>query len=114
MFAIKVSSRSVGLAASAFLFMSLPSVTFADDPPYEQVFSNKSATGEELVSAFLNLASHTGSPTGTVGTTKEQDKASKSLVEPYLDPAFQLQRASGQRYTAENFLPADLGSGLID
>jgi hypothetical protein len=45
MFAIKVSSRSVGLAASAFLFMSLPSVTFADDPPYEQVFSNKSATG---------------------------------------------------------------------
>jgi hypothetical protein len=108
MFAIRVSSRSVGLAATVFLFMSLPSVTFADDPPYEQVFINKSATGEDLANAFFDLLSNTGSPSGTVGTTAEQDEASKALVKPYLDPAFLLQRASGERYTAETYHPADV------
>ncbi len=108
MFTIKVSSRCLGLAASVLLFMSLPSVALASDPPYQQVFGNKTATGEELANAFFDLLSNTGSPTGTVGTTAEQDEASKALVKPFLDPAFQLQRASGERYIADTYLPADV------
>lgn len=111
MFSARIVSDSLSLAVTALLLTCLPNVAIAADAPasaYEQTLINKSASGEELVSAFLTLASRTGSPSGTVGTTAEQDEASRALVKPYLDPAFQLQRASGQRYTAENVLPADL------
>ena len=111
MFSARIVSGSLGLAVSALLLTGLPNVAIAADAPdsaYEKTFSNRSATGEELANAFFDLLSNTGSPTGTVGTTPEQDEASKALVKPYLDPAFQLQRASGERYTAENYLPADV------
>jgi hypothetical protein len=72
------------------------------------MFKEESATGGGLAHAFFYLLSATGSPYGTVGTTAEQDEASKALVKPYLDPAFQLQRASGERYTAATYLPADV------
>ena len=104
----KIVSTGVFIAASAFLLMSIPSITFAADASYEKVFKDKNATGDDLARAFFDLLYNTGSPTGTVGTTAEQDEASKALVKPYLDPAFQLQRASGERYTAENYLPADV------
>jgi hypothetical protein len=111
MFSARIVSGSLGLAVSALLLTGLPNVAIAAKTPtssYEQTFSNRSATGEELANAFFDLLSNTGSPTGTVGTTPEQDEASKALVKPYLDPAFLLQRASGERYTAENYLPADV------
>ena len=111
MFSVRIVSGSLGLAVSALLLTGLPNVAIAADAPasaYEKTFSNRSATGEELANAFFDLLSNTGSPTGTVGTTAEQDEASKALVKPYLDPAFLLQRASGERYTAENYLPADV------
>lgn len=108
MLSIRMSFKTLSPAVLAFLLMSLPNVTLAADTRYGQTFSDKSATGEELANAFFDLLSNTGSPTGTVGTTAEQVEASRVLVKPYLDPAFQLQRASGERYTAENYLPADV------
>ena len=104
----KIGPTGVFIAASAFLLMSISSITFAAGASHEKVFQDKSATGDDLARAFFDLLSNTGSPTGTVGTTAEQDEASKALVKPYLDPAFLLQRASGERYTAENYLPADV------
>ena len=108
MLSIRMSFKTMSPAVLAFLLMSLPNATLAADTRYGQTFSDKSATGEELANAFFDLLSNTGSPTGTVGTTPEQDEASKALVKPYLDPAFLLQRASGERYTAETYLPADV------
>jgi hypothetical protein len=108
MLTVGTTSRFASLLASTFLLLIQPSGSYAADTSYEKTFSNKSATGEELANAFFDLLSNTGSPTGTVGTTAEQDEASKALVKPYLDPAFLLQRASGERYTAETYLPADV------
>lgn len=108
MLTVGTTSRFASLLASTFLLLIQPSGSYAADTSYEKTFSNKSATGEELANAFFDLLSNTGSPSGTVGTTAEQDEASKALVKPYLDPAFLLQRASGERYTAENYLPADV------
>jgi hypothetical protein len=108
MFAIGRATKGLSIAVSAFLLMSIPCVSFASDTEFEKAFGSKNATGEELANAFFDLLSNTGSPSDTVGTTAEQDEASKALVKPYLDPAFQLQRASGERYTAETYLPADV------
>ena len=108
MLAKKIASTGVFIAVSAFLLMNVANTAFAAGEAYEKAFSNKSATGEELANAFFDLLSNTGSPAGTVGTTAEQDEASKALVKPYLDPAFQLQRSSGERYVAATYLPADV------
>ena len=108
MFAYRTIGICAKIAASVFLLASMPGVSVADENAYAQVFSSKSATGEQLANAFFDLLSNTGSPAGTVGTTAEQDEASRALVRPYLDPAFQLQRSSGERYTAETYLPADV------
>ena len=108
MITVRTKFNFICLLTSAFLWLLPPSGSFAADTSYQKVFSNKSATGEELAHAFFHLLSNTGSPPGTVGTTAEQDEASKALVKPYLDKAFQMQRASGERYTAETYLPADL------
>lgn len=82
--------------------------SLAADATYKITFANRNANGEELVKAFFDMLSMTGNPTGTVGTNAEQDKASRALVKPYLDQGFQLQRASGERYTAETYLPSDV------
>jgi hypothetical protein len=108
MFLAKMASKVGCFVVSALLMASLPGFAFATEANYGQTFSNKAATGDELARAFFDLLSDTGSETGVVGTTTEQDEASKALVKPYLDPAFQLQRASGERYTAETYLPADV------
>jgi hypothetical protein len=108
MFATKIVSTGACLAFSVFLLFSNSSSAITAELSYDSVFKEKSATGSGLAHAFFYLLSATGSPYGTVGTTAEQDKASKALVKPYLDPAFQLQRASGERYTAETYLPADV------
>jgi|LakMenEpi03Aug12_release.lakeMendotaPanAssembly.Ray.scaffolds.fasta_scaffold114775_2 hypothetical protein len=108
MITVRANFNLVCLLTSAFIWLTPPSGSFAADTSHEKVFTNKTATGEELAHAFFDLLSLTGSPAGTVGTTAEQDEASKALVKPYLDPAFQLQRATGERYIAETYLPADV------
>ena len=98
-------SRLVGVL---FVLVLCASGATATASPYAQVFANKNATGEELAKAFFALLSETGSPAGTVGTTAQQDAASKALVKPYLDSALIVQRATGERYIAADYLPADV------
>jgi ketosteroid isomerase-like protein len=40
--------------------------------------------------------------------TAEDAAAGAELVRPFLDPAFQLQRATGQRYTRDSYIPSDI------
>ena len=108
MLANKIASTSVLLAFSAFLITHNPSPAITSELSYDSMFKEEIATGGGLAHAFFYLLSATGSPYGTVGTTAEQDEASKALVKPYLDTAFQLQRASGESYTAATYLPADV------
>jgi hypothetical protein len=104
----KIVPTALLLVFSAFLLTHNPSPAITSELSYDSMFKEKSATGGGLAHAFFYLLSATGSSYGTVGTTAEQDEASRALIKPYLDPAFQLQRASGERYVAATYLPADV------
>ena len=71
-------------------------------------FEDRSASGESLANAWFELLALTGSVTGTVEVTAEDAAAGAELVKPFLDPAFQLQRATGQRYTRDSYIPSDI------
>jgi len=71
-------------------------------------FSDQSADGEALANAWFALLARTGSGTGTAEVSPEAVARAVELVKPYLDQAFQLQRATGQRYTRENYVPSDI------
>jgi len=87
-------------------------------PLAEATFANREATGEDLVHAWFLLLSATGAETGSLGTSAEQDAAAMAFIQPYLDAAFQLQRANGERYVATTYVPADIDlfaiEGLIE
>lgn len=103
-----MSPRCVSLFFALVFMASASLATSVSAAPYAQVFADKNATGEALATAFFDLLSATGSPAGIVGTTPAQDAASKALVKPYLNAAFLMQRATGERATAANYLPADV------
>lgn len=71
-------------------------------------FYVRSASGEELAQAFFSLLQASGTPTGQVTATRDQIEAAQEAIEPFLDPAFQLVRANGQRYLEDNYIPADV------
>ena len=71
-------------------------------------FADRQASGEELANAWFGLLSLTGREAGQVATTPEEVEEGMQLVRPYLDPAFTLVRATGQRYTAGNYVPLDI------
>lgn len=102
------------VALTTVVFLSIQTSAFASDSGYRRVFANKDATGDALVQAFFELLSQTGSPVGRLGTTDQQDQASKRLVKPFLDPAFQLQRSTGERYTADTYIPSDVDRFKLD
>ena len=81
-------------------------------------FADKAATAQDLAKAWFLLLSATGSETGELGTTEEMDAAAQAFIQPFLDPAFQLQRANGERYVATTYVPADIDlfaiEGLIE
>jgi hypothetical protein len=108
MITIKMISSSLFLGISVFFLASLPSLTLAAGASYEQVFKNKSSGGEELVKAFFDLLSDPGKTAEVVGAKATQAQPPNALVRPYLDPAFVLQRASGERYVAETYMPASV------
>lgn len=83
-------------------------------PVGAEKFYSRSATGGELASAFFTLLTESGSPKGVVGMTKAEIKESKARVRPYLDSAFQLVRANGQRYLADTYIPSDIDEFTID
>ena len=83
-------------------------------PVGAEKFYSRTATGEELASAFFTLLADSGSPKGVVGMTKAEIKESQAKVRPYLDSAFQLVRANGQRYLADTYVPSDIDEFTID
>ena len=70
--------------------------------------ADRGASGQALANGWFGLLAATGSGTGTVTATPEEVRAGAELVKSYLDPAFQLQRASGERYLASNYVPTDI------
>ena len=74
----------------------------------EATFANPEASGEDLVFAWFGLLDLTGRGAGEVATSSEEVEAGMAIVRPYLDPAFKLMRATGERYTAGNYVPLDI------
>jgi len=84
--------------------MNEPSVEIA----IPAAFSDPNADGSALANAWFELLSLTGSASGEQGASAEEVEVGRALVAPYLNPAFQLQRASGERYTAASYVPMDV------
>ena len=74
----------------------------------EAAFANPEASGEDLIYAWFGLLDLTGRGAGEVATSSEEVESGMAIVRPYLDPAFQLMRATGERYTAGNYVPLDI------
>ncbi len=82
-----------------------------DNPEGKEIpaaFADRDATGEELANAWFGLLALTGREPGAVATAPAEVEAGMALVRPYLDPAFILARATGQRYTAGTYVPLDI------
>jgi hypothetical protein len=80
---------------------------FTSAPPLA-AFANPDASGEDLIYAWFGLLDLAGSEAGEVASSTEEVEAGMRIVRPYLDPAFTLMRATGQRYTAGNYVPLDI------
>lgn len=76
----------------------------------EAAFANPDASGEDLINAWFGLLDLAGSEAGEVATSTEEVEEGMAVVRPYLDPAFTLMRATGQRYTAGDFVPLDIAA----
>ena len=74
----------------------------------DAAFADREASGEDLIYAWFGLLALTGREAGAVATSAEEVEAGMAIVRPYLDPAFTLLRATGQRYTAGNYVPLDI------
>ena len=74
----------------------------------DAAFADREASGEDLIYAWFGLLALTGREAGAVATSAEEVEAGMAIVQPYLDPAFTLLRATGQRYTAGNYVPLDI------
>lgn len=96
-------SASVALSACGGVAGSSPSTSAAPT-----AFTDPNATGEALANAWFELLSSTGSPEGTLEVSPEEAVRGTELIRPYLDPAFQLQRSTGQRYTRDDYIPSDI------
>lgn len=72
-------------------------------------FADREASGEQLADAFFGLLSMTGGASGGGSADAEAVQAGVDLVRPYLGPSFQILRSTGQRYTADTYVPADIG-----
>lgn len=103
--------RAFVVLAAAALALTACGNDMASDPPSAAApaaFTDPQADGEALANAWFELLSMTGSAEGTVVVSPEEAARGAELVKPYLDPAFQLQRSTGQRYTKDNYLPSDI------
>ena len=76
----------------------------------EAAFADPDASGEDLINGWFGLLDLAGSGVGEVATSADEVEAGMKIVRPYLDPAFQLLRATGQRYTAGNYVPLDIAA----
>lgn len=104
-------SLSIGAALCAASVAACGSSASSPEPsPSASIpaaLTDRDADGTALANAWVDLVSASGSGTGTAAPSAGSEKA-EALVRPYLDPAFQLQRASGERYTADSYVPSDI------
>ncbi len=107
---VKPTRLFVLLAASTLIVTACGTDTASQsvDTNVAAVFEDRSSDGESLANAWFELLSLTGSANGTIEVTTEDAAAGAELVKPFLDPAFQLQRATGKRYTKESYIPSDI------
>lgn len=101
----------VGLASAILLVACGGQSATSESASSEAIpaaFSDREASGEDLANAWFGLLALTGREAGQVATSPEEVEAGMQLVRPYLDPAFTLVRATGQRYTAGNYVPLDV------
>ena len=101
----------LALAAAVLLSACGGEGATSESAPSEAVpaaFTDRDASGEQLANAWFGLLSLTGREAGQVATTPEEVEEGMQLVRPYLDPSFTLVRATGQRYTAGNYVPLDI------
>ena len=71
------------------------------------VLADRDATGAALANAWPGLVGETGSDS-SITATPAQVRKGIAYVRPYLDPAFRLQRAGGERYALNNYVPLDI------
>ena len=74
----------------------------------EAAYADREASAEDLIYAWFGLLALAAPSGGKVATTPEEVEAGMAIVRPYLDPAFTLMRATGQWYSAGNFVPLDI------
>jgi len=68
-------------------------------------FYDRDANGEQLANAYFELLKQASAAAATSEDPAEQARESSAYVSPFLDPALQVQRASGERFTAGTFVP---------
>jgi len=75
--------------------------------PVPPAFADRAASGEALVNAWFSLLALEPVDAGADNSPREV-AAEQAIVRPYLDPAFQIQRASGVRYNVNDYVPVDI------
>lgn len=110
LWAVSLRSLFLIVTASALTLTACSGGSASDSAPaaVPEAFGDQGADGETLANAWFEFLASTGSPEGTVEVSPEDAVAAAALTKPYLDPAFQLQRATGQRYTREDYIPSDI------
>jgi hypothetical protein len=101
----------IALACAALLSACGGQSTTAEPSTTAEIptaFADPDASGEDLANAWLGLLALTGRQAGDAAETTEEVEASKAFVRPYFDQAFTLVRATGQRYTADTYVPLDI------
>ena len=74
----------------------------------EEALANPDASAEDLINAWFGLLALGAPSGGKVATSSEEVEAGMKVMRTYLDPAFTLVRATGQRYTAGNYVPVNI------
>ena len=75
--------------------------------PMPLAFADRAASSEALVNAWFGLLALEPVDAGADNSPREV-AAEQAIIRPYLDPAFQVQRSSGQRYNVNDYVPVDI------
>jgi hypothetical protein len=100
---------AAGLLTALTLTSCSNSAETSSTPAPEKVgpsaFYDRGANGEQLANAYFELLKQASAAAATSDDPAEQARQSSAFVSPFLDPALQVQRASGERFTAGTFVP---------
>ncbi len=113
-----ISSRTLLSATVLWALLHLPAVAqpatapgpaHANSPglPVPPAFADRAASGEALVNAWFALLALEPVGAGADNSPREVT-AEQAIIRPYLDPAFQVQRSSGQRYNVNDYVPVNI------